>query len=136
MHERPTRPLPLGVTWSTKPHLGNLPSGHCHGPFKKACPKHALHYHDYQLPDHLYSLQKKAHANANLHGVALSHYDIWYGYFLVHYKWKFILKCRDKLVSMHTTPGVCLIRRFNANSSSLLNSRPTLKFKDPEALCI
>ena len=30
----------------------------------------ALHYRDYQLPDHLYSLR----ANANLHGVALSHY--------------------------------------------------------------
>ena len=23
---------------STKPNLGNLPSGHCHGPLKKACP--------------------------------------------------------------------------------------------------
>ena len=31
-HERPTRPLPLCVTWSTKPDPGNWPFGHCHGP--------------------------------------------------------------------------------------------------------
>ena len=58
MHERPIRPLLLGVTWSTKPHLGYLPSGHCHSPFKKARTRHALHYCHYQLPDHLYSLQE------------------------------------------------------------------------------
>ena len=42
----------------TKLHLGNLPSGHCHSPFKKDRPKRALHYRDYQLPDHLYSLRE------------------------------------------------------------------------------
>ena len=37
---------------------GQAPSGHCHSPLKKACPRHALHYQVYQLPDHLYSLRE------------------------------------------------------------------------------
>ena len=36
--------LPLGVSVSTKPDPGNLPSWHCHGPLKKARPNHALHF--------------------------------------------------------------------------------------------
>ena len=52
-------------------------------PFKKAHPKHALHYHNYQLPDVLYIslriLQLKAHTNAKRASAVLSHYDIWVG---------------------------------------------------------
>ena len=39
---------------AAKPHPGNLPSGIAEDPFKKAHPKHALYYREYQLPDHLY----------------------------------------------------------------------------------
>ena len=52
-----------------KATYGCLVSGHLPQPFKKAHSKHTLHYHDYQLLDHLYIppriLQQKAHVNAN-----------------------------------------------------------------------
>ena len=42
----PIRQWPLGVSAITKPHTGNRHPGTCHGHFKKARPKRALHYHD------------------------------------------------------------------------------------------
>ena len=56
----PIRPLPLGVSAITKPDPGNCHPGIATGPFKKARPKRALHYRDYQLPDHLYRLRENS----------------------------------------------------------------------------
>ena len=56
MHERPQ-----GLCHKVSQRAPSLIQATCHPgiatvPFKKAGPKHALHYCDYQLPDHLYIL--------------------------------------------------------------------------------
>ena len=46
--------------------------------FKKARPKRALHYRDYQLPDHLYSLRENSNKRhtPNVHNPASLYSDM------------------------------------------------------------
>ena len=61
--------------WLTKPpsHIrATCHPGIATVPFKKARPKCALHYHDYQLPDHLYNssrISNKRHTSMHLRAV-------------------------------------------------------------------